>query len=57
MRQEVTFLGHKLGGEGVGTMGDKVQAVKDWPTPGSVQEVKSFLGLASYYRKCVRGFS
>lgn len=57
MRREVTFLGHWLGGGGVGTMSDKVQAVKDWPTPKSVQELKSFLGLASYYRKFVRGFS
>jgi len=57
MQREVTFLGHKLGGGGVGTMDDKVQTVKDWPTPNTVQDLKSFLGLASYYRKFVRGFS
>ena len=57
MQREVTFLGHKLGGGGVGTMDDKVQTVKDWPTPSTVQDLKSFLGLASYYRKFVRGFS
>ncbi|CAI5686581.1 unnamed protein product [Oreochromis niloticus] len=57
MRREVAFLGHRLGAGGVGTMDDKIQAVKDWPTPRSVQELKSFLGLASYYRRFVRGFS
>ena len=57
MRREVTFLGHRLGGGGVSTMDDKVQAVKDWPTPCSVRDLKSFLGLSSYYRRFVRGFS
>ncbi|KAJ8387965.1 hypothetical protein AAFF_G00147560 [Aldrovandia affinis] len=33
MRREVVFLGHKVGEEGIGTMGDKVQAVRDWTTP------------------------
>lgn len=57
MRREVTFLGHRLGGIGVGTMAEKVQTVKDWPTPGSVQDLKSFFGLASYYRKFLTGVS
>ena len=35
----------------------KVQAVADWPTPANQRQLKSFLGLASYYRKFVRGFS
>ena len=57
MRQEVTFLGHTVGEGSVGTMEEKVQAVKNWPTPSSVQDLKSFLGLSSYYRRFVKGFS
>ena len=35
----------------------KVQAVKDWPTLQSVKDVQSFLGLANYYRRFVRGYA
>jgi len=37
-------------------MPDKIQALKDWPTPNCLTDVRAFLGLASYYRKFVRGF-
>ncbi|KAJ8016400.1 hypothetical protein DPEC_G00006830 [Dallia pectoralis] len=57
MRREVTFLGHQVGEKGVGTLLDKVEAVRDWPVPTTKQQVKSFLGLASYYRRFVKGFS
>lgn len=57
MRSEVSFLGHRIGEGGVSTMDDKVQTVKDWPVPSCVSDLKSFLGLASYYRRFVKGFS
>jgi hypothetical protein len=36
---------------------EKVSAVLEWPTPKSVPEVRSFLGLAGYYQKFVQDFS
>ncbi|KAJ8014587.1 hypothetical protein DPEC_G00017180 [Dallia pectoralis] len=57
MRKELVFLGHKVSGEGVGTEEGKVTAVRDWPTPKNLTELRSFLGLASYYRRFIAGFS
>ncbi|KAI3357057.1 hypothetical protein L3Q82_015442 [Scortum barcoo] len=51
MRKELEFLGHRVGGEGISTLEEKVQAVRDWPTPTNLRELKSFIGLASYYRQ------
>lgn len=55
--REVTFLGHRVGGKGIGTTEEKVCAIREWPTPVDQRALKSFLGLASNYRKFVRGFS
>ena len=38
-------------------MQDKVAAVRDWPTPKNIHDVRSFLGLAGFYRRFVKGFS
>ena len=42
---------------GVFVIPDKIQLILDWPTPKSVQDICSFLGLAGYYRRFIEGFS
>jgi len=50
LRAMVLFLGHVVSGDGVSTDPSKIDLVKNWPQPRDVHEVRSFLGLASYYR-------
>ena len=54
---EVTFLGHQLSANGIGTDDSKIEAIRDWKTPETLQQVRSFLGLAGYYRRYVINFS
>ena len=53
----VAFLGHVVSVEGISVNPQKIEAIVDWKPPTNVTEVRSFLGLAGYYRKFVEGFS
>jgi hypothetical protein len=55
--EEVSFLGHVLNKDGLVVDPVKVQARVDWKRPTSVREIRSFLGLAGYYRRFIEGFS
>jgi len=56
-RDHVDFLGHRVDRAGMHMMNDKVRAIRDWPTPTSIEEVRSFLGMVGYYRKFIANFS
>ncbi|KAG8486038.1 hypothetical protein CXB51_019344 [Gossypium anomalum] len=55
--REVGFLGHIVSGDGIRVDPSKISAIIDWKPPKNVTEVRSFLGLAGYYRQFVNGFS
>ncbi|XP_075523967.1 uncharacterized protein LOC142556391 [Primulina tabacum] len=56
-RMSVSFLGHVISREGVSMDPRKVEAITEWPRPKNATDIRSFLGLAGYYRKFVEGFS
>ena len=57
VKSEVCYLGHVVSAKGIKPDPDKIDRIHQWPTPKTVSDVRSFIGLCSYYRRFIRGFS
>ena len=56
-QKQVDYLGHTIQADGTSPDPGKVEAVKGWPVPKNVTDVRSFVGFCSYYRRFIRNFA
>ena len=54
---QVMFLGYVVSAQGIHVDEEKIRAIQEWPVPTTIQQVRSFHGLASFYRRFVKNFS
>ena len=55
-QRRISFLGHVISEPGVEVQPEKTSAVDEWPVPYTLRELRSFLGLCSYYRKFIKSY-
>ena len=54
---DMLYLGHIISTDGIQVNMEKIRATLDWLAPKNVTKLKGFLGLCTYYRRYVKGFS
>jgi len=56
-KEEIRYFGHIITIQGITMDPKKIRTIMEWPVPKDVADIRSFMGLASYYRRFVEGFS
>ena len=56
-KESIEFLGHVISAEGIAVDPNKIQVIKEWPTPRHVKDIQAFLGLCNYYWRFVENYS
>ncbi|KAI5618057.1 hypothetical protein C0J50_22646 [Silurus asotus] len=56
-QQSVKYLGHIVSENGVETDPQKIEAIKTWPSPRNLKELRSFLGFSGYYRRFIKDYA
>ena len=56
-KDKIHYLGHIISKKGISVDPEKIESIINWPTPRNAIDVRSFMGLAGYYKRFIEGFS